>query len=378
MNNSKINRIESARLIGQRPRKAGCNSRLGEHGIQVSPTIVRVTTDDGATGFGWSRITKDQAETLVGFQLDEVFNLESGVAEEFRALEYPIWDVAGKLAQKPVYALIGGQPDADGVFRARCYDTSLYIDDLHVEDDDAAAAFIASEALEGVERGHTAFKIKVGRGAMHMPLEQGTRRDILVILAVREAVGPDATILLDANNGYNLNLTKQVLSETANASIYWMEEAFHEDARFYANLKEWLDSEGLETRIADGEGGASPHLLDWAQQGLIDIVQYDIFHPGFTRWLELGIQLDEWNVGTAPHHYGGLYGNYACSHLSAGMQGFEFVEWDEASTPGLDASGYSITNGYVNVPKLSGFGLKLEENIYAQAVKENGFVVRKA
>jgi len=378
MNNSKINRIESARLIGQRPRKAGCNSRLGEHGIQVSPMIVRVTTDDGATGFGWSRITKDQAETLVGFQLDEVFNLESGVAEKFRVLEYPIWDVAGKLAQKPVYALIGGQPDEDGVFRARCYDTSLYIDDLHVEDDDAAAAFIASEALEGVGRGHTAFKIKVGRGAMHMPLEQGTRRDILVILAVREAVGPDATILLDANNGYNLNLTKQVLGETANASIYWMEEAFHEDARFYANLKEWLDSEGLETRIADGEGGASPHLLDWAQQGLIDIVQYDIFHPGFTRWLELGIQLDEWNVGTAPHHYGGLYGNYACSHLSAGIQGFEFVEWDEASTPGLDASGYSITNGYVNVPKLSGFGLKLEEDIYAQAVKENGFVVRKA
>ena len=378
MNNSKINRIESARLIGQRPRKAGCNSRLGEHGLQVSPTIVRVTTDDGATGFGWSRITKDQAETLVGFQLDEVFNLESGVSEEFRVLEYPIWDVAGKLAQKPVYALIGGQPDADGVFRARCYDTSLYIDDLHVEDDNAAAAFIASEALEGVGRGHTAFKIKVGRGAMHMPLEQGTRRDILVILAVREAVGPDATILLDANNGYNLNLTKQVLGETADASIYWMEEAFHEDARFYANLKEWLDSEGLETRIADGEGGASPHLLDWAQEGLIDIVQYDIFHPGFTRWLELGIQLDEWNVGTAPHHYGGLYGNYACSHLSAGMQGFEFVEWDEASTPGLDASGYSIANGYVNVPKLSGFGLKLEEEIYAQAVEENGFVVGKA
>ena len=377
MNNSKINRIESARLIGQRPRKAGCNSRLGEHGIQVSPMIVRVTTDDGATGFGWSRITKDQAETLVGFQLDEVFNLESGVAEKFRLLEYPIWDVAGKLAEKPVYALIGGQPDEDGVFRARCYDTSLYIDDLHVEDDDAAAAFIASEALEGVGRGHTAFKIKVGRGAMHMPLEQGTRRDILVILAVREAVGPDATILLDANNGYNLNLTKQVLGETANASIYWMEEAFHEDARFYANLKEWLDSEGLETRIADGEGSASPHLLDWAQQGLIDIVQYDIFHPGFTRWLELGIQLDEWNVGTAPHHYGGLYGNYASSHLSAGMQGFEFVEWDEASTPGLDASGYSITNGYVNVPKLSGFGLKLEEDIYAQAVEENGFVVGK-
>ena len=123
---------------------------------------------------------------------------------------------------------------------------------------------------------------------MHMPLEQGTHRDILVIRAVRNAVGPEATILIDANNGYNLNLTKQVLSETAEAKVYWMEEAFHEDGSFYANLKEWLNAEGIGTKIADGEGGASLNLLQWAEEGLVDIIQYDIFHPGFSRWLELG------------------------------------------------------------------------------------------
>ena len=32
MDNVKIERIEWARLTGERPRKAGCNSRLGEHG----------------------------------------------------------------------------------------------------------------------------------------------------------------------------------------------------------------------------------------------------------------------------------------------------------------------------------------------------------
>ena len=53
-----------------------------------------------------------------------------------------------------------------------CYDTSLYIDDLHIKDDSEAASLIASEALEGADRGHKAFKIKVGRGAMHMPLKK--------------------------------------------------------------------------------------------------------------------------------------------------------------------------------------------------------------
>ena len=378
MNNSKIDRIECVPLIGTRPRQAGCNSRLQVHGLHVRPPIARITTDNGATGFGLSRLSEEDTAELVGAPLSEAFDPENGVSERFRGLEYPLWDLAGKLAGKPVYEMLGGEPDEDGVFRARCYDTSLYIDDLHLTDDNEAAALIASEALEGKARGHTAFKIKVGRGAMHMPLQQGTHRDILVIRAVRNAVGPDATILIDANNGYNLNLTKHVLSETADAKVYWMEEAFHEDASFYANLREWLNSEGLETKIADGEGGASLNLLQWAEEGLVDIIQYDIFHPGFTRWLELGPQLDEWNVGSAPHHYGGHYGNYVSCHLSAAIQGFEFTEWDEADTPGLDDSGYSISDGLVSVPNSPGFGLNLDEDIYTRAVQENGFVVRAA
>ena len=378
MNNSKIDRIECVPLIGTRPRQAGCNSRLQVHGLHVRPPIARITTDDGATGFGLSRLSEEDTAELVGAPLSEAFDPENGVSERFRGLEYPLWDLAGKLAGKPVYEMLGGEPDEDGVFRARCYDTSLYIDDLHLTDDNEAAALIASEALEGKARGHIAYKIKVGRGAMHMPLQQGTHRDILVIRAVRNAVGPDATILIDANNGYNLNLTKHVLSETADAKVYWMEEAFHEDASFYANLREWLNSEGLETKIADGEGGASLNLLQWAEEGLVDIIQYDIFHPGFTRWLELGPQLDEWNVGSAPHHYGGHYGNYVSCHLSAAIQGFEFTEWDEADTPGLDDSGYSISDGLVSVPNSPGFGLNLDEEIYTRAVQENGFVVRAA
>ncbi len=370
--NVKIEKIECARLTGERPRKAGCNSRLGEHGLYVHPSIARITTSDGASGVGRSSISKEVAASMVGFQFSDAFDTENGVAEAFRVLEYPLWDLVGQLEQKPVYQLLSGH---NGAFRAPCYDTSLYIDDLHLDDDAEAAALIASEALEGAARGHTAFKIKVGRGAMHMPLEKGTQRDIHVIRAVREAVGPDATLLIDANNGYNLNLTKQVLSETADANVYWMEEAFHEDARLYSHLREWLNTEDLPTRIADGEGGASPHLLQWAKDGLVDIVQYDIFNPGFSRWLELGPQLDDWNVGTAPHHYGGHYGNYVSAHLAAKVARFEFVEWDSATTPGLDDSAYSISDGYVNVPKLPGFGLALDETPYQKAVEENGFTV---
>lgn len=377
MNDSIINRIEWTRLTGTRPRNAGCNSRLGEHGTQVRPGIARVTADSGATGFGWSSLSKEHAESLIGFKLSEIFDLQRGVDKRLRVLEYPLWDLAGQLAGKPVYALLGGKPDSEGFFRVPCYDTSLYIDDLHLKDDNEAASLIAAEALEGVERGHTAFKIKVGRGAMHMPLEKGTARDVRVILAVREAVGTDAVILIDANNGYNLSLTKRVLGRTADANVYWVEEAFHEDSKFYASLREWLNAEGLETRIADGEGDASPNLVNWARDGVIDIIQYDIFNPGFTHWLQLGPQLDEWEIGTAPHHYGGHYGNYAAAHLAAKIQRFEFVEWDEALTPGLDASDYEVSNGHVNVPATPGFGLRLDEEVFTKSVAADGFVISR-
>ena len=372
MENIKIDRIELGRLTGERPRKAGCNSRLGEHGLYVRPPIARITTSDGAIGIGFASLSREKAETLIGLQLSEAFDAENGVSEEYRFMEYPLWDLVGQLEQKSVYAILSGK---NGNFKAPCYDTSLYIDDLHIDDNAEAASLIASEALEGKARGHKAYKLKVGRGAMHMPLEKGTQRDIDVICAVRDAVGTDATILIDANNGYNLNITKQVLAGTADANVYWVEEAFHEDARLYGILKEWLNKEGIKTKIADGEGGASPNLIQWAKNGLIDIVQYDIFHPGFSRWLELGPELDEVNVGTAPHHYGGYYGNFVTGHLAAKIENFEFVEWDHARTPGIDDSNYSISDGYVNIPNLPGFGLTIEEEPYQKALNGDGFIV---
>ncbi|MBM3190232.1 MAG: mandelate racemase, partial [Chloroflexi bacterium] len=175
---SRIVRIEWAELEGERPRTAGCNARLGAHGKRVRASIARVSTDDGAAGFGWAAITESEALALIGRPLSEAFDGGPGVAEGFRAIEYPLLDLEGKLAGVPVYSLVAREPGRGEPFRVRCYDTSLYMDDLHLADDGQAAALIASEAREGLARGHRHFKLKVGRGAMHMPLEEGTRRDI--------------------------------------------------------------------------------------------------------------------------------------------------------------------------------------------------------
>ncbi len=377
MDNPRIARIEWGRLEGRRPRHAGSNARLGEHGSVIRPPVARVTLEDGSTGFGACWASQEQAASLLGVRWNDVFSPAEGVAEPWLPFDYPLWDLAGRRSEQPVYRLamaITGVA-VDKAYRAPCYDTSLYFDDLHLASEREAAALIAGEAGEGYERGHRAFKIKVGRGARHLPLEEGTRRDIAIVRAVREAVGAQSPLLLDANNGYNLNLTKRVLEETADCGVFWMEEAFHEDPVLYRDLRAWLGERNLPVLIADGEGQASPTLLDWAREGLVDVIQYDIFGYGFTRWLKLGQQLDAWGVRSAPHHYGGHYGNYASCHLAGAIRRFTYVEWDEVATPGLDASGYTIQEGYVSVPDTPGFGLSLDEAVFRRAVETNGFTV---
>lgn len=380
MGDPRIVRIELGTLAGRRPRHAGSNARLGDHGIAVPLPLVQLTDEEGATGFGACRAAPEALAPLVGERLSALFDPARGVADRWLAAEYAVWDLAGRRAGRPVYALaaaVNGR-DAPTSLRVPCYDTSLYFDDLHLADDDEAAALIASEAREGFARGHRAFKIKVGRGARHLPVEQGTRRDILVIRAVRAALPasglpPEPPILIDANNGYTLNLAKRVLRETADCGVRWLEEAFHEDPVLYRDLRDWLAAEGLGTWIADGEGDAAPRLLDWARDGLIDVVQYDIFSHGFTPWLATGRRLDAWGRRSAPHHYGRLYGNYAAGHLAAALDGFTYVEWDEATAPGLDTSAYRIEDGVVAVPAAPGFGLGLDEEVFRAAVAAGGW-----
>ncbi|MGH2353848.1 MAG: mandelate racemase, partial [Chloroflexota bacterium] len=153
MDDPRITRIEWGRLEGQRPRKAGRNARLGEHGVTVRVPFARITAEDGSTGFGACRASREQAQAALGSRLSEAFSPERGASDPWIPLEYPLWDLMGKRARQPVYALAaavtGRSPERP--YRAPCYDTSLYFDDLHLASEQEAAALIAGEAHEGYE-----------------------------------------------------------------------------------------------------------------------------------------------------------------------------------------------------------------------------------
>ncbi|MFW5743494.1 MAG: mandelate racemase/muconate lactonizing enzyme family protein [Spirochaetota bacterium] len=376
--------IEAATLTGTRPRAAGHNARLGAHGQSVRVPTVRIVTDEGVAGFGFSKADVDRLAPLLGRDPVKLVAADGRVVTEALDAEFPLLDLVGRIRGVPVHRLVSSSrygatvsdpafdPSRPAPLAVPCYDTSLYIDDLDLATDDEAAALIGSEARQGWERGHRSFKLKVGRGARWMETDAGTRRDIAVIRAVRAEIGPDAKLMIDANNGYTLNLAKRVLVETADCAVHWIEEPFHEDRVLCEDLREWLDAEGMATLLADGEGDASPRIEQMVRDGVIDVLQYDLHDHGFSAWLETGARLDGWGRLSAPHHYGRFHGNAASAHLAPAIAGFTMVEWDEADVPEIDASAYMVADGFVTVPERPGFGLELDEDRWAAAVAREG------
>lgn len=358
----KVTKVSLAELPYLRPRIAGKNARLDVHGFGGSVPIAQIKAGNWA-GFGWCHVSNEDAELLVGTSVKDMLTETGILKKEYRKFEFPILDLLGNILNKPVYKLIGNSDDIKE-FSVPVYDTTIYFDELSIEDDDKAVAFICSEVEEGLKMGHRNFKVKIGRCGMWMPIDKGLKRDIAIIHEIRKLVGSEACLMVDANNGYNLNLTKAFLESTANDNIYWLEEAFHEDEVLYTYLREWMRENGIETMIADGEGDASPNIVGWAKKGIIDVLQYDLKGYGFFNWLELCKDLQDYDVLYAPHNYGGYYGNFAQAHFAASTPKFAFAEFDVAKAEGINDSAYSIKEGRLIVPEINGFGLELDEKVF--------------
>lgn len=82
------------------------------------------------------------------------------------------------------------------------------------------------------------------------------------------------------------------------------------------------------------------------------------------------------DAGSAPRHLGLYLGNDVSGHLAGAISGLRYAEWDEASVPGLEASGYRFAEGCLTLASTPGFGIGLDEQTYRSAVRAGGFDIR--
>jgi muconate cycloisomerase len=182
-------------------------SSLGAH-IVGQYVLVRITDDTGRVGLGeasvtsvWSGETQAGAIALIREVLTpllvgaDLFDTEwierrlerAAFGNSFAraAIEMALLDLQGQTLGQPVYKLLGGRDTSSGIrlkFVVGAVEPEL----------------AAERARRMVERGWRAIKVKVGR-------HEHPRVDVERLRAVREAIGPDVFLSVDANGGYTVD-----------------------------------------------------------------------------------------------------------------------------------------------------------------------------
>lgn len=121
------------------------------------------------------------------------------------AVDQALWDLAAQQAGLPLYRYLGGTSG-----RVRAYASGL---DFHLDDGAYVRFFRAAH-----ERGFRAFKIKVG----HPDVAWDLRR----LALLREAVGADVTIMVDANEAWTPKeaIRRLHLFRDRGFDIFWIED----------------------------------------------------------------------------------------------------------------------------------------------------------
>lgn len=189
-----------------------------------------------------------------------------------------IWDLKGRITGQPVHKLLGCYRDS-----VPSYGSGI---NLNLDDDELVAQMAGF-----VRAGFRMVKMKIGH--------PDPQRDIERIRRVREAIGPDVDLCVDANNAWSLTTAIEIARQIEPFDIYWLEEPI---------LADEIDSLAQLARatripIAAGEN----HYGKWEFKELIGkravaFVQADVVKcGGVTEFLKIAAMADAHGLPVCPH-----------------------------------------------------------------------------
>jgi L-alanine-DL-glutamate epimerase-like enolase superfamily enzyme len=369
----RITRITGFRLISPRPKFVGKNARIGDHGPSTSEDILWLETDQGLDGLGIGHISPEAARKIVGLSLDQLFKPGVGSVGPLGRADHALFDLVGKALDQPAWALMGGQ----GTESVPIYDGSIYFNDLLPQFESRPIARLLEEVDLGLERGHRAFKLKIGRGHKWMPPGPGRKRDIEVVHAIRKHVGPEIPLLVDANNGYSTETIRAFLDATADSRLGWIEEPFPEAVDEDLALKAFLKECSPGTLLADGESAAETRDFDpFLEPRALDVLQPDIRAFGLTlQWTLARTLVNYPEIQLAPHNWGSALGHTMIATLARGVHGVMYAEQDTAQVDVIDTSAFTYKDGCLTPPNLPGCGWILRKDLFKKDFQKNAWSV---
>ena len=257
-------------------------------------------------------------------------------------LDIALWDVKSKAAGQPLYKVLGGHAESVPSYASGGY----YRDEKGHEG-------LREEMHRYLDEGHDVVKMKVGRRSVG---EEADR-----VEAVRDEIGPDRTLLLDANGVWS-SLTEAIRACRAFEPYdpYFIEEPVMID-RVETMAKV---NDALTYPIATGElEGTRHNFASLYDEGAASILQPDAtVCGGITEWLKIANHAAAYDVPIAPHYNWNLH----ASLLGAIENGL----WVEYFYRDMDVKVFDDVvadplrpdeNGTIDLPDTPGHGVSLDE-----------------
>ena len=321
--------------------------------------LARITTSDGVQGIGYivyprpdlmtaiAHAARELGEQLVGMSVLQPEAAWDRLARRgdwvgpggllhcaLAPLDIAMWDAAGKTLGQPLYRLLGGFRDRLPVYASDGLWYSLSPEEL------------ATSAKRHADAGFTAVKLRLGK-------EPTPEAEARRVRAVREAVGPNVRIMVDATESWSLNQARRTGRALQDAGIAWLEDPVHHlDVTGLASLR----SE-LSVPITGGE-----HLyhLDAFRATLearaVDVIILDLARVGgITPWRKIAALAQSHRVPVCGHVVPEIQVHALCAIPNAHM-----VEYVPRSA-GILASMPKPEKGELAAPQMPGLGIVLDE-----------------
>ena len=342
-----------------------------------STCIVKITTDDGIVGWGEgcggpiASLVRDLLTPILIGQnpmdragiweraFHALYNANNAVGiggSALSAIDIALWDIAGKATDLPVCQLLGGRVRE----RVAVYATGLYYTEGEFPDR------LLDEARSYVDAGYKGMKTKVGG----LSIDEDVKR----VAAIRDAIGPDIKLMVDANLAYNASSAIRIGQRLAELDILWFEEPVNaRDIDAYLQVKA-----ALPMAIAGGENLRTRFdFRDFLVRRAFDIVQPDIaMCGGITEMQRIAAMANACGIQLFSHIWGSPIMIAASLHLMATLPPcpparnpepfsqepeMEFDRTPSAIREELSPNPFDQQDGYISVPTGPGLGVEIDE-----------------
>jgi len=269
------------------------------------------------------------------------------------AIDVALWDLKGKILEQPVHLLLGGKkrdtiiPYATGMYFTRRGKLS---------------ESLSMEARQYADLGFKAMKMKVG-----LSIEE----DIENVRMVREAIGPNIDLMIDANHAYNLREAIQLARAVEPFNIYWFEEPVSPE--FYGQYAE------LRTKTNIPIAGGECEYLRFGFQTLLQAKSVDIIQPdicstgGLTEAKRIAALASVYGVELVPHTWGTGIAIAAAMHFVCNLDTLPgrlrtpicFMEYDRTENglrDELTSTDMVADRGVIKISDNPGLGFEVNQN----------------